>query len=264
MLCHFSRIFAIVYCCLGAASLGETSEVRLEHMTWVEVKGALHAGKTTVIIPTGGTEQNGPHMVLGKHNFIVAETARRIAEKLGNALVAPVVAYVPEGEIEKRQGHMAFPGTISVPEGVFAGVLRAAAQSFMVHGFQTIVFLGDSGGNQRAQNVLAERLTSEWKSWVGRSAAVFNASKYYTDNDGYAMLVREGETSETIGSHAGIRDTSELLAVYPGGVDQALAPSSNRDGSTGQPKRASETRGQALLDAKVAAAIREIREFQAR
>ena len=95
---------------------GAVAEVRIEHMTWVEVRDALKAGKTTIIIPTGGTEQNGPHMVLGKHNFIVAGTARRIAERLGTALVAPVLAYVPEGDIESRQGHMAYPGTISVPE----------------------------------------------------------------------------------------------------------------------------------------------------
>jgi len=43
--------------------------VFLEHLTWPEVSDALRAGKTTVIIPTGGTEQNGRQMVLGKHKF---------------------------------------------------------------------------------------------------------------------------------------------------------------------------------------------------
>lgn len=99
------------------APRAESPEVRIEHMTWVEVQAALDAGTTTVIIPTGGTKQNGPHMVLGKHNFIVAETARRVVLELGDALVvAPVLAYVPEGDPAKKQGHMAFAGTISVPE----------------------------------------------------------------------------------------------------------------------------------------------------
>jgi len=71
--------------------------VFLEELTWPEVRDAIQAGKTTVLIATGGTEQNGPHMVLGKHNFIVKHTAEQIARRLGDALVAPVVAYVPEG-----------------------------------------------------------------------------------------------------------------------------------------------------------------------
>src|SRR5262245_58664193 len=65
-------------------------------LTWTEVRDALQAGKTTVLFPTGGTEQNGPHMVLGKHNVIIKHTAEQIARRLGNALVAPVLAYVPE------------------------------------------------------------------------------------------------------------------------------------------------------------------------
>ncbi len=247
----------------SAVSAGAT-EVRLEHMTWVEVRDALKAGKTTMIIPTGGTEQNGPHMVLGKHNFIVAHTARRVADQLGNALVAPVLAYVPEGDIATRQGHMAFPGTISVHEKVFAAVLEATAESFRAHGFETIVFLGDSGGNQRAQDFVAGKLTKAWKSWVGRSTAVFNARQYYGGNGGHALLTSQGETPETIGSHAGIRDTSELLVVYPEGVDLSLARKSDGEGSSGQPGRASVERGQALLQAKIEAAVQEIKAFQSR
>src|SRR5262245_19973892 len=88
----------------------------LQELTWNEVRDAIYAGKRTVIIPTGGTEQNGLHMVLGKHNYIVRYTAEKIAQKLGNALVAPVIAYVPEGRINPPEGHMNFAGTISVSE----------------------------------------------------------------------------------------------------------------------------------------------------
>src|ERR1043166_7358855 len=81
-----------------AAQVPDT--VFLEELTWTEVRDAIRAGKTTIIFPTGGTEQNGPHMVLGKHNFIVKHTAESIARRLGNALVAPVIPYVPEGSID--------------------------------------------------------------------------------------------------------------------------------------------------------------------
>ena len=116
------------------------AELETEHMTWTEIRDAVAAGKTTVIIPTGGTEQNGPHMITGKHNIIVAETARRIAAKLGDALVAPVLAYVPEGDIAKREGHMAYPGTISLPPETFGAVLWSAAESFKAHGLKQSCF----------------------------------------------------------------------------------------------------------------------------
>ena len=74
-------------------------------------RDTIAAGKTTVIVPTGGTEQNGPHIVLGKHNYLVKYKAGEIAKQLGNALVAPVMAYVPEGEITPPTGHMRFAGT---------------------------------------------------------------------------------------------------------------------------------------------------------
>jgi creatinine amidohydrolase/Fe(II)-dependent formamide hydrolase-like protein len=89
----------------------------------MEVRDAIVAGKTTVIIPTGGTEQNGPHMALGKHNYLVKYKAGEIAMTLGNALVAPVIAYVPEGDINPPTGHMRFAGTVTLPQDVFSKVL---------------------------------------------------------------------------------------------------------------------------------------------
>ena len=171
------------------ASHAIAAEVEIERMTSPEVRAAIEAGKTTIIIPTGGTEQNGPHMVLGKHNFIVRETARRIAEKLGNALVAPVLGYVPEGDIEKREGHMAYAGTISVPPPVFAAVLEAAADSFRAHGFKTIVLLGDSGPNQEPQRILARQLS---RAWAAKGVRVLSPDSYYGANGAVDWLKGAG------------------------------------------------------------------------
>src|SRR5947209_19840403 len=90
--------------------------VFVEELTWMEVRDALKASKTTVIVPTGGVEQNGPYLATGKHNYILRGTAEAIARKLGDALVAPVVAFVPEGDIDPPTGHMKFPGSISLTE----------------------------------------------------------------------------------------------------------------------------------------------------
>src|SRR5437762_5570421 len=120
-------VFAACWLISMAASAQRIELVAIEDFTWTELATALNAGKTTIIIPIGGTEQNGPHMVLGKHNVRVKILADRIAQALGNALVAPVIAYVPEGSIDPPSGHMRFPGTISVPERAFELVLEAAA-----------------------------------------------------------------------------------------------------------------------------------------
>ncbi|MEO7031112.1 MAG: creatininase family protein, partial [Herbaspirillum sp.] len=70
--------------------------VYIEQMTSPELRDRIAAGTTTILVPIGGTEQNGPHMVLGKHNVRASVLAGQIAQRLGNAVVAPVVSYVPE------------------------------------------------------------------------------------------------------------------------------------------------------------------------
>lgn len=236
------------------ATGARAADVEIEHMTSPELRDRIAAGATTVIIPTGGTEQNGPHMVLGKHNFIVAETARRIATRLGNAVVAPVLAYVPEGDIAKREGHMAYAGTISVSPAVFSAVLEEAARSFRAHGFKTIVFLGDSGPNQAPQHDLAAKLQSEW---AGEGIRVINCDDYYARNGGAEWLKSQGETDAAIGTHAAIRDTSELMAVDAAAVHAERAVT-DKDGVVGDATRASAERGRKLLDLKVDTAVGEI------
>ncbi len=155
-----------------AAQVHAVSSVFLEDYTWTELRDAIGLGKTTVIVPVGGTEQNGPHMALGKHNARVKRLSERIATALGNAVVAPVIAYVPEGRIDPPTGHMRFPGTISIPDDAFEGVLAAAARSFRRHGFRDIVFLGDSGDYQKNVKAVAARLNREWAKDPARVHAI--------------------------------------------------------------------------------------------
>jgi len=235
--------------------------VMLEDLTWLEVRARMRGGATAVIVPTGGTEQNGPHMVLGKHNAIVRHTAERIARALGRTLVAPVIAHVPEGRIEPPRDHMRFAGTLSLPEPVFEALLEATARSLRAHGFRTIFLLGDSGGNQRAQARVAKRLTRRWRR---RGVRVVHVGAYYAANGQAAWLRRAGETRRSIGNHAGIRDTSELMAIRPEGVrTRLLAPGAmprlRRPGHDGDPSRASAERGRALIGLKVEAALRQMR-----
>ena len=249
------RDAAVPETCAGIAA-APPATVWLAELTWEETCGALAAGFTTAIVPTAGIEQNGPHVILGKHHHVVSATSERIARELGNALVAPVVDYVPEGRIDPPTSHMRWAGTISVPEPVFEAVIESAARSLRQHGFTLVAFVGDSGGNQAAESRVASRLVSEWGA-----KSVLHVSDYYANNGQLEYLKQEGEGDAAIGTHAGIRDTSEMLAVHPAGVrvERAIAGLPESSGVEGDASRATAARGEELLRRKVAAAVAQIR-----
>ncbi|MGA7325569.1 MAG: creatininase family protein [Rhodomicrobium sp.] len=168
-------------------------------MTWVEVRTALREGYKTVLVPTGGIEQNGAHMILGKHDYIVGWAANRIALGAGHTLVAPVVSYVPEGGYNPPEGNMQFPGTLGVPDSAFAAVLEGIARSLKTHGFTLICFMGDHGESQRVQSEVAATLSSEW---LKEGVRVASLDAYYNDSEQVRRLVGEGETPSTMGQHA--------------------------------------------------------------
>ena len=101
--------------------------VFLEELTWMEVRDAVRTGKTTVIVSTGGLEPNGPYVAIGKHNYVLQAMTEAIARQLENALVAPIIRFVPEGNIAPPSGHMQYPGTISVRQTTFAALLTPTA-----------------------------------------------------------------------------------------------------------------------------------------
>ena len=182
--------FSLLIAALPAAA---QSSVFLEDLTSPEVRNAIRAGKTTALVPIGGTEWNGDHIVLGKHNARAKLLAGRIAERLGDALVAPVVAYVPEGAIDPPTQHMKHPGTITVPADAFEKSLASTARSLLHHGFRTVVLLGDHGGYLSSLRKVAREVKG-----------VVVPEAYYRDME-----------------HAGLDDTAATLAVDPNMVRDA-------------------------------------------
>ncbi|MDN4571719.1 creatininase family protein [Pandoraea sp. XJJ-1] len=238
--------------------------VSLDDLTWTELRDQIQAGRTTIIIPIGGTEQSGPYIALGKHNARVKVLSERIAEGLGNALVAPVIAYVPEGSFAPPTSHMRFPGTITVPDDVFEKTLESAANSFKVHGFRNIVFLGDHGGYQ---NDIRRAVAQLNKAWSGSATRAFVPAEYYSvSSDGYAeILHKHGYRYDEIGTHAGLADTSLLLAVAPQMVRKdrlrsgpKLGPSDGVYG--GDPRRSTAELGQLGTDAIVSRTINAVKK----
>ncbi|MEE2649585.1 MAG: creatininase family protein [Acidobacteriota bacterium] len=153
--------------------------VFIEEMTWMDVRDAIRDGKTTAIVATGGVEQNGPYVASGKHNFVLQATTDAIARELGNALVAPIIKLVPEGSIDPPSGHMRYHATLSVRQETFESMLTDVVSSLAAHGFTDIVLIGDSGGNTRGMEAVAEALTSQWK---GAPARVYHIPEYYTED----------------------------------------------------------------------------------
>lgn len=237
--------------------------VLLENLTWTEIRDQVQAGKTTIIIPIGGTEQSGPGIAVGKHNARVAYLSQKIAERLGNALVAPVVAYVPEGGYAPPTSHMRFPGTITVPDAVFEQMLESAAQSFAAHGFRNVVLLGDHGGYQKDLAHVADRLN---KAWGGKARAIVPPEYYASASDGYAAQLRQrGFRDDEIGTHAGLADTSLQLAVAPQMVRLEQLQKGPKLGQAdgvygGDPRRASADLGQIGIDAIVVHTVDALRK----
>src|SRR4051794_35911119 len=211
MLSRAIRHLGWVLLLAASTVLAQTSPF-LEDLTWTELRDQIRAGKTTIIVPIGGTEQNGPHMVLGKHNVRAKALSEKVARSLGNALVAPVMAYVPEGGIEPPTAHMKFPGTITMPDATFEKVVEYAARSFRLHGFRDIVLLGDHGGYQKDLKAVADRLNREWSATPARVHAI--AECYRATDKEYAQALKgKGVSDGEIGTHAGLADTSLALAV---------------------------------------------------
>lgn len=234
--------FLLLLLALPAAAA--PSSLFLEELTSPELREAVAAGRSTILVPIGGTEQNGPHIALGKHNARVRILAGRIAQALGDALVAPVIAYVPEGSIDPPSAHMRYPGTLTIPRDAFEKTLESAARSLRHHGFRHVVLLGDHGGYRSSLDAVAARLNREWRETPAR---VHAAPEYYGDM-----------------GHAGREDTSLALALTPSLVraERLPAPARNQ-GFVGDPREASPEAGRAMADEVVRRTVAAIRKATA-
>jgi creatinine amidohydrolase/Fe(II)-dependent formamide hydrolase-like protein len=240
--------------------------VFLEDLTWEELRDMIRSGTTTVIIATAGTEQKGPHMVIGEHKFVITHTSEKIARALGNAVVAPVITYVPEGSWETPRGHMAKAGTITLPNDRFMVLLEHAAKSLRKSGFKDIILIGDSGGNQSGMRDVAAKLNEEWK---GTGARAHFIGDYYTKSsaDTHKYIVEKlGVPESDIGSHAGMVDTSELMFVNPSLIrmnKRAPGGGSPTSGVSGDPTKATAELGAAIIKIKIDNALAQIKTSMA-
>ena len=196
--------------------------VFIEELTWIEVRDAMRSGKDTAIVATGGVEMNGPYLATGKHQFILRANVEAIARQLGNALVAPLVPFVPEGDIRPPTSHMRYPGTVSVREETFQMLLTDIAESLRAHGFRHVVFLSDSNGNVAGMTAVAERLAREWS---GDPTSIHYITEYYGSVGAQEVLDTESIREVPEGHHDGVVAATQVMVTDPAmaRTDQRIA-----------------------------------------
>jgi len=243
-----------------------------EMMTWPEVKKAIHEqGKTTALIYNGGTEQRGPQNVNGGHTLMGHATVIAIAEKLGNAIAAPVMPF------SVNNANAELPGTIGLTGPLFAAVNEQVAEQMIKNGFTNIVLMGDHGGGQKELGEVAKKLDEKYSSQGIR--VVFCDEVYEKANADFDKWLAANNYPSS--SHAGIPDTSEML--YLGGdkgwVRKDLVPTALGDpvrkrgeprdpnekrvnnGITGDARRSTPELGKRMFDMKVDYAVNQIHQL---
>jgi creatinine amidohydrolase len=249
---------------IALPAYGQAPSVWIDDHTWPEVRDAIAAGKRTAIIYVGSSEQNGPHMVIGKHNIVARALAQRIAEELGDAMVYPILPYAVAGNALARTGHMRFPGTVTLTPEAFFAVVRSVGQSALTAGFKVVAMMGDHGGGQDELALAAKELNAEARANDAR--VLFIGDLYAKSRVQMHELVgkRGLPTDDT---HAGIHDTSAMLALEttPGQwVRKDKIPLADaKTGVQGHPEFASAELGKIYNDMKVELALKQIRSLLA-
>jgi creatinine amidohydrolase len=185
-----------------------------EELTWMEIRDAIKAGKTTGLILTGGVESNGPHLATGKHNFVLKVMGEAIARKLGNALVAPILTLEPG----RPDGERVAPGSVVLSQATYRAVLTDMANSLRGMGFTTVMLMGDSGGNQGPMKEVAAALDEKHKASGTRFYFIpefydYSSVQKLIQDSGIAEQIKIGASNGSDGIHEeyGI---DALMALY--------------------------------------------------
>ncbi|MDE3155991.1 MAG: creatininase family protein [Acidobacteriota bacterium] len=253
----------------GAASAAKKparDRVMMIDMTTFEVRDAIAAGKTTVLVFNGSIEETGAAVVLGKHVYKAQYIGERIARELGNALVAPVMPFAPTGEELDK-----FPGTIDLSPATFSAVNAEVVASLVRSGFKYIILMGDHGGNQEPLQKLAPELDAKYRP---QGVRVFFSGDEYAKADAEVEQYLEAHHFPP-SNHGGVADTSELWATGPGHVRAdklAMGDPVNRTGGDvhlgpsgieGDPRRSSPALGRLFDQIKIRDGVAEIRKLVA-
>jgi creatinine amidohydrolase len=190
--------------------------VWIEELTYMEVRDAIKAGKTNALILTGGIEQNGPWIPTGKHNYILQGIGELMARKMGDALIAPIVTLEPGDPNQVDPVEEA--GSIFLSAATYKALLTDMGDSLRSQGFKHIFLLGDSGGNIKPMQEVAQALNAKW---AGNGAVAHAITEFYA-NDEARKVVKDAGIDEKSTTLDGIHDeyfiSAEMMAWDPKGI----------------------------------------------
>ncbi|MGD9736112.1 MAG: mycofactocin biosynthesis peptidyl-dipeptidase MftE [Solirubrobacterales bacterium] len=205
----------------------------LADRTWTELE-ASPAG--LLLVPIGATEQHGPHLPLSTDTEIAVALARGALEEIGDALLAPPVAFGSSGE------HADFPGTLSIgaeaTELLLVELCRSASRSI-----PRIVLVSAHGGNADPLARAVARLRGEGRqvlAWSPSWGGDAHAGRIETS----LMLALDPERVRLDRARAGNPEPLQRLIgeLRAGGVRPLAA-----NGVLGDPEGAGAEEGRELL-----------------
>ncbi len=250
-------------------------ELRLDALTYPEVKQRIAAGHDLAVLPLGAMEQHGPHGPLGTDAYIAYVIAQGVAEKTGAFLLPPQWFGV-------SRHHMSFAGSLTIKPAVLAELVEDVLESLIHHGIKKILVLNGHGGNTAS-------ISSAFSEVRGRHPEVFMAQSavWLALNEEYDGLPAElkQENFRTMVGHGGLLETSIVMAVeedsvvmeraqaisvakYVLGTDPAMSVAMQMQelspiGSNGDPRGSSAKTGRFFVERSVAALVRKFHEAYA-
>jgi creatinine amidohydrolase/Fe(II)-dependent formamide hydrolase-like protein len=177
--------------------------INLDTMTSPDVREAIAAGRDTVVFALGATEQHGPHLPLATDALIGDHLAMLIAERL-DAFVGPTV------RVGCSSHHLEFPGTLSVDDETFHGIVHGLVRSAARGGFARVVLIPTHGGNFAPLGEALNRLEPDLPIRVSALTDVrVLLAIAQTGEEEFGVPLSSG------GLHAGEWETSLLMAARP-------------------------------------------------
>lgn len=257
------NVCLLFFACFGSPTMAgrpPAASVELAHMTTAELRDRLGKGCPIALVYNGGMDETGPHVALGKHIFRANTYGKAIARRLGDAILAPVIPFAPNGLPSAD-----LPGEIALRPATFVAVNEDLVRSLVGGGFRRVAILPEHGVGLADLKDLAERLDAEFRP--------SNVRIFYAD-DVYSLARREIEqeikaSGHVAGGHGGLWDTAETMAVDRAAVRPKLFALGTTDmdgngptnaaGFSGDPRGATAALGRRFGERRVRLAVHQIR-----
>ncbi|QPP51476.1 creatininase [Halomonas sp. SS10-MC5] len=178
-------------------------------------------GGSRILLPVGAIEQHGPHMSLNPDVLIPEYIACRVAERSGNMLVAPPIAYGYKSQVKSGGGNF-FPGTTCVGGRALEEYAYDVILAYAAHGNREFVLINGHFENSMFLVEAADRAVKHARL-SGKEIRVVLLSYWDFISEATIEKVFPDGFSGWAVEHGGVLETSIMLKIHPELVDMAKA-----------------------------------------